>query len=181
VNADLHLEKLLPASWGVDLPLSITHASSAQDPSFLAQATWLRAAGWTARDRLRRDPGGRPPAQAHPFGQSAARAAPGRYHAARGLQQRHQQCHHRPERNGWAGRGAELPPRPGRAHHRRGARFPGVGAARVRARPARELGRVPAPAGLALPLDPRPAHPRQRLCHPAESRLALRPDPGPAG
>jgi hypothetical protein len=38
VNADLHLDRLLPASWGLDLPLSVTHVSSAQDPSFLAQS-----------------------------------------------------------------------------------------------------------------------------------------------
>ena len=38
LNADLHLDRLLPASWGVDLPLSITRTSSAQDPSFLAQS-----------------------------------------------------------------------------------------------------------------------------------------------
>jgi hypothetical protein len=38
LNADVHLDRLLPASWGLDLPLSITHTSSAQDPSFLAQS-----------------------------------------------------------------------------------------------------------------------------------------------
>ncbi|NJD11201.1 MAG: hypothetical protein FIB01_12470, partial [Gemmatimonadetes bacterium] len=38
VTADVHLDKLLPASWGMDLPLSVTHTSSSQDPTFLAQS-----------------------------------------------------------------------------------------------------------------------------------------------
>jgi hypothetical protein len=34
-NVDAHLDRLLPASLGIDLPVSITHSSTGQDPTFL--------------------------------------------------------------------------------------------------------------------------------------------------
>jgi hypothetical protein len=35
LNADAHLDRLLPAAWGVDLPLNVSHSRSQQDPTFL--------------------------------------------------------------------------------------------------------------------------------------------------
>ncbi|MGH7465464.1 MAG: hypothetical protein ACREK1_09840, partial [Longimicrobiales bacterium] len=36
-GADARLDRVLPAGWGVDLPLSVTHTRSAQSPTFLSQ------------------------------------------------------------------------------------------------------------------------------------------------
>ena len=36
-GADARLDQVLPASWGIDLPLSVTHTRSAQTPTFLSQ------------------------------------------------------------------------------------------------------------------------------------------------
>ncbi|MEO5510338.1 MAG: hypothetical protein ABIV28_05295, partial [Longimicrobiales bacterium] len=43
-NADAHLDRMLPSDWGVDLPLSVTHIRSGQDPTFL-QNTDVLASG----------------------------------------------------------------------------------------------------------------------------------------
>jgi hypothetical protein len=43
-NADAHLDRLLPASLGLDLPLSVSHSSTGQDPTFL-QSTDVLARG----------------------------------------------------------------------------------------------------------------------------------------
>jgi hypothetical protein len=52
MNADARLDKLMPAAWGIDLPLSVTHTRSGQTPTFLQQSdvqadqlAGLRAAG----------------------------------------------------------------------------------------------------------------------------------------
>ncbi|HEX2168147.1 MAG TPA: hypothetical protein VHG09_13015, partial [Longimicrobiales bacterium] len=37
VGADARLDKLLPSSWGIDLPVSVTHTRSAQSPTFLSR------------------------------------------------------------------------------------------------------------------------------------------------
>ena len=43
-NADMHLDRLLPASLGIDLPVSVAHSNTGQDPTFL-QSTDVLAKG----------------------------------------------------------------------------------------------------------------------------------------
>jgi hypothetical protein len=38
VTADARLDRLMPASWGIDLPVSVSHTRAGQDPTFLQQS-----------------------------------------------------------------------------------------------------------------------------------------------
>ncbi len=49
-NADAHLDRLMPSSWGIDLPLSLTHSRSGQDPTFLANTDVLAGNLGTLRE-----------------------------------------------------------------------------------------------------------------------------------